>query len=82
MLFKNGDYYAINLQPGGHGVEWDVNLRINDATLSCTGEKIPLTASDFRSFVVHRVVNVAEVAEILGCNRQNVDYLTKTGNST
>ena len=80
VLFKNEDYfYAINLQPGGHGVEWDVNLRISAATLYRTGEKIPLTASDFRNFVVHRVVNVAEAAEILNCSRQNIDYLTKTG---
>lgn len=80
VLFKNEDYfYAINLQPGGHGVEWDVNLRISAATLYRTGEKIPLTASDFQNFVVHRVVNVAEAAEILGCSRQNIDYLTKAG---
>ncbi len=73
---RNEDYfYAINLQPGGHGVEWDVNLRISAATLYRTGEKIPLTASDFQNFVVHRVVNVAEAAEILGCSRQNIDCL-------
>ena len=80
VLFKNEDFfYAINLQPGGHGVEWDVNLNISAATLYRTGTKVPLTVSDFQNFVVHRVVNVAEAAEILGCSRQNIDYLTKTG---
>lgn len=80
VLFRNENFfYAITLQPGGHGVEWDVNLSINAATLYRTGTKVPLTASDFQNFVVHRVVNVAEAAEILGCSRQNIDYLTKTG---
>lgn len=80
VLFRNEDYfYAVNLQPGGHGVEWDVNLGGSAATLYRIGKKLPLTASDFRNFVVHRVVNVTEAAEILNCSRQNIDYLTKTG---
>lgn len=41
------------------------------------GEKVPLTAADFRNFVMHRVINAAEAAEILGCSRQNVIDLTK-----
>ena len=80
VLLKNRDFfYAVNLQPGGHGVEWDVNLSVSAATLYHTGKKVPLTVSDFQNFVVHRIVNVAEAAEILGCSRQNIDYLTKTG---
>ena len=80
VLFRNEEYfYAVNLQPGGHGVEWDINLSIGAATLYHTGTKVPLSASDFRCFVTHRVVNVAEAAEILGCSRQNIDYQTKTG---
>jgi len=80
VLFRNEDYfYAINLQPGGHGVEWDINLSISAATLYRIGKKVPLSVSDFQNFVVHRVVNVAEAAEILGCSRQNIDYLTKAG---
>ena len=80
VLFRNEEYfYAVNLQPGGHGVEWDINLRVSAATLYRIGKSIPLNASDFRSFVVHRVVNVAEAAEILNCSRQNIEYLTRTG---
>ena len=80
VLFKNEDFFfAINLQPGGHGIEWDVNINVSAASLYRTGTKVPLTVSDFQNFVVHRVVNVAEAAEILGCSRQNIDYLTKTG---
>jgi len=80
VLFRNEDFFpALHLQPGGHGVEWDVNLSIGAATLYQIGTKVPLNASDFRNFVVYRVVNVAEAAEMLGCSRQNIDYLTRAG---
>jgi len=80
VLFRNESFFsAVNLQPGGHGVEWDVNLSVSAAALYRMGRKVPLTASDFQSFVVHRVVNVAEAAEILNCSRQNIDYLTRAG---
>ena len=78
-MYKRQDYFlAVNLQPGGHGIEWDVNLSVSAATLYRIGKKIPLTVSDFRNFVVHRVVNVAEAAEILNCSRQNIEYLKRT----
>lgn len=80
VLFRNESFFsAVNIQPGGHGVEWDINLSVSAAALYRIGKKVPLSVSDFQSFVVHRVVNVAEAAEILNCSRQNIDYLTKTG---
>ena len=80
VLFRNESFfYDANLQPGGHGIEWDINLSVSAATLYRIGKKVPLSVSDFQSFVVHRVVNVAEAAEILNCSRQNIDYLTRTG---
>lgn len=80
VLLQNNDYFnAANLQPGGYGVEWDFNLSVSDTMLYRIGKEIPLSVSDFCSFAVHRVVNVAEAAEILGCTRQNIGYLTKTG---
>ncbi len=80
VLFRNPSFfYAINLQPGGHGVEWDINLGISAPTLYQIGKKVPLSIADFQNFVVHGVVNVAEAAEILNCSRQNIDYLTRNG---
>ena len=80
VLLQNEDYFSgVKLQPGGYGVEWDINLNISNSLLYSIGETVPLTASDFHSFAVQRVVNVAEAAEILGCSRQNIDYLTKAG---
>ena len=79
LLRKEEYFYATALQPGGFGVEWDVNLNVTDSLLYRIGQEVPLSVSDFRSFVARGVVNVAEAAEMLRCSRQNIDYLTKTG---
>lgn len=79
LLSREEYFYAVKLQPGGYGVEWDVNLSVSDELLYQTGKEVPPSISDFRNFIVYRVVNVAEAAELLGCTRQNIDYLTKTG---
>lgn len=54
-------------------------MTVSDSLLYRIGEKVPLTADDFRNFVSHRVVNAAEAADILGCSRQNVVDLVKRG---
>ena len=79
LLNRPDAFFSITLQPGGYGVEWDVNMSVSDSMLYRMGKQVPLSAADFRSFVVHRIVNVSEAAEILGCTRQNIDYLTRTG---
>lgn len=79
LLSREVYFYSVKLQPGGYGVEWDVNLSVSDELLYRTGKEVPLSMSDFRNFIVYRVVNVAEAAELLGCTRQNIEYLTKNG---
>lgn len=80
VLLKKPEYFEhVQLQTGGYGVSWDVNMSVSDSMLYRTGKKVPLTAADFRNFVAHRVINVTEAAELLGCSRQNVIDLTKRG---
>ena len=79
LLKKEDAFYYAKMQPGGYGVEWDVNMSISDNLLYKIGKTVPLSVSDFKNCVVHGIVNVAEASEILGCSRQNIDYLTKTG---
>ncbi len=80
VLLNREDYfYHIKLQPGGYGVEWDVNMSVSDTMLYRMGKKVPLSMNDLRRFITDRVVNVTEAAEILNCSRQNIDYLTKNG---
>jgi len=80
ILLNRPDFFnQVRLLTGGHGVSWDVDLTISDTELYHIGAIVPLTSDDFRSFAAQRVVNVAESAEILGCTRQNIEYLTKHG---
>lgn len=72
-------FHHISILAGGYGVTWDVNLNIADSVLYDMGVEVPLSLSDFESFVVHRVINRAEAAELLDCTRQNIDDLTKRG---
>jgi predicted DNA-binding transcriptional regulator AlpA len=80
VLLRNEELFChVQMQTGGYGVAWDINRTISDAELYQIGKDVPLSAADFKNFVVHRVVTAAEAAEILGCSRQNIDDLTKRG---
>lgn len=80
ILLKKKEYFErVQMQTGGHGVAWDINMTISDSLLYQIGKKVPLTVADFRNFVTHRVINAAEAADILGCSRQNIVDLTKRG---
>ena len=80
ILLKKPEYFEhVQMQTGGYGVAWDVNMSISDSMLYRMGKMVPLTAADFRNFVTHRVINAAEAAELLGCSRQNIIDLTKRG---
>lgn len=80
ILLGKPEYFEhVQMQTGGYGVSWDVNMAVSDSMLYRIGKKVPLTAADFRNFVMHRVINAAEAAEILGCSRQNIIDLTKRG---
>lgn len=80
VLLKKPEYFEhVQMQTGGYGVAWDVNISIPDSVLYRMGKIVPLTAADFRNFVLYRVVNATEAAELLGCSRQNIIDLTKRG---
>ena len=79
ILLKHTEYFnRVQIQAGGYGVSWDDNLFIPDSMLYSMGKKLPLTADDFRAFASERVINSAEVAELLNCSRQYVNELVKT----
>ena len=80
ILLKKPEYFEhVQMQTGGFGVSWDVNMNVSDSVLYRIGKKVPLTAADFQNFVACRVINASEAAEILGCSRQNILDLTKRG---
>lgn len=80
ILLQRPDLFqTVQMQTGGYGISWDVNLMISDILLYRIGTAVPLTVGDFRNFVAHRVINAAEAAEILDCSRQNIVDLTRRG---
>lgn len=70
-------FQYVRIQPGGYGIYWEENMSISDTELYDKGTKIPLSSSDFKDFVEHRVINAAEAAELLDCSRQNINDLVK-----
>ena len=70
-------FQLVRILPGGYGIYWEETMSISDAELYDTGITIPLSSSDFKNFVEHRVINAAEAAELLDCSRQNINDLVK-----
>lgn len=83
VLQKNPAYFRnVQMQTGGYGVAWGESLMIADHELYSIGKAVPLAAEDFRLFVTERIVNAQEAAELLGCSRQYINELVKTGKLT
>ena len=79
ILTKQPAYFRnVQLQPGGHGIQWSDRLTVSDHELYAMGVAVPLTLEDFRSFVAERIVNAQEAAELLGCSRQYINELVKS----
>lgn len=72
-------FEKVRIQTGGYGIYWNEQITIADEVLYKNGVDIPLSLEDFRSFVSNRVINTAEVMELLECSRQNVNDLVKRG---
>ena len=70
-------FSLVQVQLGGYGICWEENMSISDSELYENGIEIPLSSDDFREFVVHRVINATEAAELLDCSRQNINDLIK-----
>ncbi len=73
-LFK-----TVSVQTGGYGISWGENLGIDGNTLYISGETVPLSMTDFNSFVESRIVSSSEAAELLNCSRQNINDLIRRG---
>jgi predicted DNA-binding transcriptional regulator AlpA len=79
LLRREELFYQAQIQTGGYGVSWDINMAVGYDKLYRLGRSIPLSIGDFQDFVANRVITAAESAELLGCSRQNIEDLTKRG---
>jgi len=67
--FNGVEVFAEGFAIGWQGVEFTY------AELRTKGIVLPLTRRDFLSFVEHRVLSTCQATELLGCTRQNINYL-------
>lgn len=79
LLLYPALFEEVRVQAGGYGICWNEDTVISDEELYRMGEKIPLSAGDFYSFVDRNLVNSAEAAGILGCSRQNIEKMIDSG---
>ena len=79
LLYNDELFSSVCVQAGGYGVCWGENLELADSILYESGEVVPLSLEDFRSFVENRVVNTVEASELLECSRQNIEDLVRRG---
>lgn len=55
IFLKKSDYFQqVQMQAGGFGVAWDVNMTVSDTMLYQIGKSVPLTTEDFWNFAAHR----------------------------
>ena len=67
--------FSPHAQGSGLALEEDYYISYED--LRNAGTLLPVTASDFRSFVQENVVDTATAAELLHCTRQNIQDLVR-----
>jgi len=75
---KNPDLFnLVKVEPGGYGISWNEDLDCSEGELYENGVDIPLSLSDFRSFIQHNLLTTNEASVLLGCTRQNIEDLIK-----
>ncbi|MBQ8062943.1 MAG: helix-turn-helix domain-containing protein [Clostridia bacterium] len=67
----------VTVQPGGYGIQWGETLELPKELLYRSGQEVPLTGEDFRTFVAQRIITTAEACDLLQCSRQNIDDLVR-----
>ena len=78
-LKESALFQMVKVEPGGYGVSWNEDLDCSEGEIWENGVDVPLSMEDFVSFTQHEIVNTNEVADMLGCTRQNVAAAIKSG---
>ena len=79
ILRDEGAFRRAVLQAGGHGVQWGERLAISSEELLHAGNSLPLSAEDVALVARQALCGTNEVAQLLGCTRQNVSDLVRRG---
>jgi DNA-binding transcriptional MerR regulator len=79
ILHNDALFQAVNMLPGGYGISWGERLSLLGGDLYEHGTDVPLALDDLKGFVKHRMVNAAQAQALLGCTRQNINELERSG---
>lgn len=76
---KDPDLFSkATIDYNGSAVIWNSDLDVSEWELWTNGVEVHLTAEDLSRYLQNNSIGTAEVCRLLGCTRQNVDFLTKT----
>lgn len=79
ILKRRELFEKVHVSVGGYEISWGENLTIPDYVLYDNGDATSLESEDFALFAAHGLVGTSGAAEILGCSRQYVDELARSG---
>jgi hypothetical protein len=69
----------LTMQAGGHGITVADDGHIPAGVLRSYATPIPVTATDFKTYLQQELIDTAEAARIMGCTRQNIQDLVRRG---
>ena len=78
-LLNQDLFNLLQVEPGGYGISWSEELDCSEGELYQEGVDVPLCFEDFLSFCKYNLVTAKDAANLLGCTKQNIDYLTQSG---
>ena len=79
LLSYYQSFSALQVSPGGQGVEWNKDQIIPLDRLRRVMRPASIRRRDLISYVQMNLVNTGEAARILGCSRQNINDLVRRG---
>lgn len=79
-ILKNKELFnSVKVDIGGYGIVFNDSIEISASDLRLVGVLLPLTTSDFHNYIGRNVVDATKACDMLGCSRQNLSYIVKTG---
>ena len=78
VLQHNEELFSqVEVLAEGLALGWGKDLELTYTEIMDRGLAIPLTRQDFLSFVNYRIFSTCQATELLGCTRQNINYLVE-----
>ena len=73
-LFNN-----LKVENGGYGISWNSELDCSEGELWEDGELLSISMVDVIEFLKKGLLNTKDVTDVLGCSRQYVSSMSKSG---